>query len=138
MFEAGTLARDELNSRISQADDPSLTAFLLKAGMNSAKVPKGSKPMKDRCVKWAAEEIAERRPFVLLTTQELKEKYRQIKGATPKSKWNAADLIVALRPRPRSTTPRASLLVGRVPAAAQRVGGRRATAARATATSRTT
>ena len=109
MFEAGTLARAELESRISQADDQYLTAFLLKAGMKSAKVPKGSKPMKDRCVKWVAEEIAERRPFVLLTAQELKEKYREIKGANPKSKWNADDLTTEiLRPASANTNPRRS------------------------------
>ena len=65
--------------------------------------------MKDRCIKWAAEEIAERRPFVLLTAQELKDKYREIKGANPKSKWNAAELITEIiRPANENTNLRRS------------------------------
>lgn len=80
-FEAGSLSPDELRHEIGHSDDVYLRAFLKRAGMNPEKIPKGSKPMRDRCVKWASEEDTDRRPFVLLTTEELKARYRSLKGS---------------------------------------------------------
>ena len=42
------------------------------------------------------EDSADRRPYILLTMGELKDKYHEMKDSAPKSKWNAGDLITEI------------------------------------------
>ena len=107
-YSNGSLSRAGLESIVRRADDDYLRAFLQKAGMAPAKIPKSNKPMIDRCLQWAAESNAERRPFVLLTGDELKDKYREIKGQNAKSSWNKAELINKILQPAGADAPRRS------------------------------
>ena len=60
LFEAGTLARAELERRISEADDPYLRTFLLKTRMKSEKILTGFNPMKARCIQKGGARLSQR------------------------------------------------------------------------------
>ena len=92
-FGAGNLSLEDMTQRINRGTDSYLEVFLKRAGMKSEKIPKGTKPRMDHCIKWATEPNAERCPYILLTNGELKDIYRQKKGRAPKSAWNTEDLI---------------------------------------------
>ena len=61
--------------------------------------------MRKHCLKWIDEEQADRRPFILLTANKLKEKYRELKGKAPKAKWKGDDLITEILRSDDETAP---------------------------------
>ena len=106
-FQAGSLPLEELKRIIDSVEDTYLAAFLERAGLKKEKIPKSSKAMRDRCAKWASEEVAERRPFVFMMVSELKDQYRALKGSAPKSVWKADELLTEiLRPSDGEAAPR--------------------------------
>ena len=74
LFGAGKLSSDEMKARINQGTEEYLTAFLTRANMSPEKIPKSAGPMRTRCIKWMSEDSADRRPYILLTMGELKDK----------------------------------------------------------------